>query len=166
MFYGGHLSRRVAAAGPLGQLLSEYFESPVTVSQFVGRWVSVPPNEQSRLGGGMRLGAYSQLGADAVVGSMVYDVQGAFRVGLGPLTYQQFLGFLPDGSRMAELGALTRTYVGPVLSFDVQLRLKAEEIPTLQLSAGTAPRLGWNTWLPTTGPRGDAIDAVFRSPDS
>jgi type VI secretion system protein ImpH len=166
MFYGGHLSRRTPSAGGLAQLLSEYFESPATVRQFIGRWVSVPSHEQSRMGGGAGPGAYSQLGVDAVAGSMVYDVQGAFRVGLGPLTYPQFLGFLPNGSRMAELGALTRTYVGPVLSFDVQLTLKAEEVPVVQLSREMAPQLGWNTWLPTTGERADASDAVFRSPES
>ena len=166
MFYGGHLSRRVPSAGALEQLLSEYLESPVTVSQFVGRWVSVPAHEQSRLGGGGQLGPYSQLGVDALTGSMVYDVQGAFRVKLGPLTYRQFLGFLPDGGTMAELGELTRTYVGPALSFDVQLTLEASEIPPLQLSPHAAPRLGWNTWLPTAGERGDANDAVFAPLDS
>jgi type VI secretion system protein ImpH len=160
MFYGGHLSRRVASAGPLEQLLSEYFEGPAQITQFIGRWVGLPAYEQSRVGS-----AYAVLGSDAVAGSRVYDVQGAFRVGLGPLTYAQFLGFLPDGQQMAELTALTRTYAGPALSFDVQLTLMAEEIPPLLLAPQGAPRLGWNTWLPTTGPRADASDAVFSSPD-
>jgi len=166
MFYGGHMSRRVASAGQLAQLLSEYFASPVGVKQFAGRWVDLARGEQSRLGGAGKPAPFSQLGTDAVVGSMVYDVQGAFRVGLGPLTYEQFLGFLPDGVQMAELNALARTYVGPVLGFDVQLTLKGSEIPNLQLAAKTAPRLGWNTWLPTRGPRQDSSDAVFRSPES
>jgi type VI secretion system protein ImpH len=64
---------------------------------------------------------------------------------------------------MAQLAALTRTYVGPALSFDVQLTLKGSEVPALVLSAEKAsgPRLGWNTWLPMRGPRGDASDAIF-----
>jgi type VI secretion system protein ImpH len=165
-FYGGHLSRRVPSAGALEQMLSEYLASPVTVKQFVGRWAALSRHEQSRLGGLGQPGPFSQLGATTVVGSMVYDVQGTFRVGLGPLNYEQFLGFLPDAERMAELAALTRTYVGPVLSFDVQLSLKASEIPRLELSSSMAPRLGWNTWLPSRGPRADASEAVFRPFDS
>jgi type VI secretion system protein ImpH len=165
IFYGGNLSRRVASAGALEQMLSEYLESPARVTQFVGRWARLPVGELSRLGGPARPGPYSQLGADTVVGSMVYDVQGAFRVGLGPLTYAQFLGLLPDGGRMADLAALTRTYAGPALSFDVQLTLKASEIPALQLTTAAAPRLGWTTWLPTSAPREDASDAVFRPAD-
>jgi hypothetical protein len=31
----------------------------------------------------------------------------------------------------------------------------------LRLSARNPPRLGWNTWLPTTAVRADAADAVF-----
>jgi type VI secretion system protein ImpH len=65
---------------------------------------------------------------------------------------------------MSQLAALTRSYVGPALDFDVQLTLKAAEIPALALSADPigGGRLGWNTWLPTTRPRSDASDAIFR----
>ena len=62
---------------------------------------------------------------------------------------------------MIELAALARSYVGAVLSFDVQLILKGPEVPELQLASSAAPRLGWNTWLPTTGARADASDAIF-----
>ncbi len=164
VFYGGHYAHRPRSAGPLAQLLSEYFEGPATISQFQGRWARLPPQEQSRLGPAGQ-GAFQQLGVDSVAGSKVYDVQGAFRVGLGPLDYQQFLGFLPDGERMRALQDLTRAYVGPALSFDVQLTLKAEEIPPLALTAETRPRLGWNTWLPTGAPREDAADAIFEAPE-
>jgi len=64
---------------------------------------------------------------------------------------------------MAELAALARSYVGATLGFDVQLTLKSEEIPPLQLSVDAHPQLGWNTWLPTAYDRSDASDAVFRA---
>ena len=65
---------------------------------------------------------------------------------------------------MAELAALTRSYAGPALSYDVQLTLKANEIPPLQLTAEerAGPRLGWNTWFASERPREDASDATFR----
>jgi type VI secretion system protein ImpH len=91
-------------------------------------------------------------------------VQGSFRVKLGPLDYARFKTFMPDATQMAQLAALTRTYVGPALSFDVQLTLKGSEVPPLMLSPEreTGARLGWNTWLPTQAPRGDASDAIFQ----
>ena len=65
--------------------------------------------------------------------------------------------------QLDELVDFARTYAGPLFMFDVQLVLRADQIPPLALtadpSAGT--RLGWNTWLPTRGSRKDADDAVF-----
>ena len=155
VYFGGHFSRSVPTAGALQQILSEYFDRPATVQQFQGRWVTWPEPEQTRLSG-----PYSTLGTDAVLGSRTWDVQGSFRIVLGPLSYDPFCSFLPDGPRMIELAALARSYVGAVLSFDVQLILQGPEVPPLQLGT-TATRLGWNTWLPTGTPRGDATDAIF-----
>jgi type VI secretion system protein ImpH len=167
VYYAGHFSRNVATAGALEQMLSEYFDRPVTVQQFQGRWVTWPEPEQTRLESGPGLTAsalgsaassYATLGTDAVLGSRIWDVQGSFRIVVGPLDYEQFRGFLPDGAQMLELSALARSFIGAVLSFDVQLILRGPEIPALQLGGG---RLGWNTWLPANGPRADANDAIF-----
>lgn len=153
VYYGGHFSRNVATAGALQQTLSDYFDRPVTVRQFQGRWVTWPEPEQTQL-----QTHYATLGTDAVLGSRVWDVQGSFRIVVGPLDYDEFCGFLPDGEQMIELAALARSYVGAVLSFDVQLILRASEIPPLKLGGG---RLGWNTWLPTSATRADADDPIF-----
>jgi type VI secretion system protein ImpH len=229
LFYSGHFGRNLPTAGALQQILSEYFDRPVTVRQFQGRWISWPESEQTRLssyqgpgtstgfGAATSLGAtaglgttaglgatagpgtstgfgaatglgataglgttaglgataapgpatsaYATLGTDAVIGSRVWDVQGSFRLLIGPLSYEHFRGFLPDGEQMRELAALARSYVGPVLNFNVQLILTGPEVPPMQLSAApeaqAGSRLGWDTWLPTNGERPDASDAVF-----
>jgi len=164
MFYAGHLAHRPRTAGALGQILSEYFRRPVWIRQFQGRWARLQRAEQTRLGGrATAADAYARLGQGAILGSRVWDVQGSFRVGLGPLNYAQFRTLMPGAAQMRELAALTRTYVGPALSFDVQLTLKAREIPPLVLSRNpeAGPRLGWNSWLPSRGPRFDADDAKF-----
>jgi len=177
VYYSGHFGRNLPTAGALQQVLCEYFDRPVTIQQFQGRWVSWPQPEQTQLGSTPPVAnSYATLGTDAVIGSRVWDVQASFRVRLGPLDYEHFKGFLPDGEQMIELAALARSYVGAVLSFDVQLVLKGEEVPALQIASApgdaegpgvaarpTAPaaRLGWNTWLPTTTARDDASDAIF-----
>jgi type VI secretion system protein ImpH len=164
MFYAGHFARRVRTADALRQMLSEHFDWPVVVTQFQGHWADLLPGEQTQIGRGGAGAAYASLGASAILGTRVWDVQGSFRVKLGPLDYAQFHSFMPDARRMAELAALTRTYVGPALSFDVQLTLKGAEVPPLVLSADqrSGARLGWNTWLPTQAARSDASDAIFQ----
>jgi type VI secretion system protein ImpH len=163
LFYAGHLSQWPRTAGALSAVLSDYFEQPVAVRQFQGRWIELPESEQSAIGHARDgNGSYAQLGVNAVIGSHIWDIQGAFRVQLGPLDYTEFCAFMPSGPRMAELAALTRSHAGPALSFDVQLILKAPQVPALQLTSDEAgPRLGWNTWLPTDF-RTDTADAIFR----
>jgi type VI secretion system protein ImpH len=163
VFYAGHFARRVRTADALRQMLSEHFEQPVRITQFQGHWANLLPREQTQIGGKAGAG-YAALGASAILGTRVWDVQGSFRVKLGPLDYARFKTFMPDATQMAQLAALTRTYVGPALSFDVQLTLKGSEVPPLMLSPEreTGARLGWNTWLPTQAPRGDASDAIFQ----
>jgi type VI secretion system protein ImpH len=97
-----------------------------------------------------------------VCGDRVWDVQSAFRLRIGPLTYQQFVRFMPDGDELARLAHLTRLYVGPAMSFDVQLTLRKEDVPDLSLGDGeAAPRLGWNTWVKSEPFRRDADEAVY-----
>ncbi|HMK85285.1 MAG TPA: type VI secretion system baseplate subunit TssG, partial [Steroidobacteraceae bacterium] len=165
LYYAGHFSRCVRTADALRQMLSEHFDRPVGISQFQGHWADLLPEEQTRLGGTSAGAAgYALLGSSAVVGARVWDVQGSFRVTLGPLDYPQFLRFLPGAADMEQLASLTRTYVGPQLDFDVQLTLKGSEVPALALSVDPerGARLGWNTWLPTRGARGDASDAILK----
>jgi len=165
VYYAGHFSHQLRTADALRQMLSELFDRPVGITQFQGHWADLLPSEQTRLGGRqVDASRYATLGASAVLGSRVWDVQGSFRVTLGPLAYAQFRGFMPGAAPMAQLAALTRTYVGAALNFDVQVTLKGAEVPALVLGGEreTGARLGWNTWLPTTGPRGDASDAIFR----
>jgi type VI secretion system protein ImpH len=143
-------------------MLSDNFGRPVRVLQFFGRWLPLAPSERSRLASRERpSGTYCALGVDATLGARVWDVQGSFRLHIGPLSYAQFLGFTPEGDDLTRLGELTKLYVGPDLSFDVQLTLKKDEVPMLRLSGDAAPRLGWNTWLRHEPEWRDRDDAVF-----
>jgi len=164
VFYAGHFSHPVRTADALRQMLSEYFDRPVGIMQFQGRWADLLTDEQTRIGNGAESRRYAALGSSAVLGTRVWDVQGSFRIKLGPLGYAAFQSFMPDAPQMAQLAALTRTYVGAALNFDVQVTLKGGDVPDLVLSAEkqAGPRLGWNTWLPTSVPRGDASDAIFQ----
>jgi type VI secretion system protein ImpH len=143
--------------------LSDYFGVPVAVEQFRGQWLLLDEPSQTRLG---VEGGNVTLGTDAVAGDRVWDVQGKFRVRLGPVRYAQFLDMLPnpdDGrTTFALIARLIRFYAGPEFDFDVQLVLEAEHAPACVLDDHAAgPRLGWNCWLLSTPLTREADEPVF-----
>jgi type VI secretion system protein ImpH len=166
LHYSGFFAHRPRCAAALEALLRDYFGFDVQVRQFQGQWLRLEPVNQSRLG---PAGSNCELGVNLVAGDRVWDVQCKFRVRLGPLRYAAFNEFLPDRSPLPTRKAffllvhLVRLYVGPELDFDVQLVLKAEDVPECLLSADPAngPRLGWNTWVRSQALRCDAEDAIF-----
>jgi hypothetical protein len=78
----------------------------------------------------------------------VWDQQARFEIELGPLCWDEFESFLPTEWRFGVLCDLVRFYVKDEFEFNVRLVLKADEIPTVELS--TEPALSWTTWLGPT----------------
>lgn len=163
--FAGLFAQRHRNAWGLRVLLAQYFALPVEVRMFQGQWLPLAPASQSRLGTSQNC----ELGVNAVAGSRVRDIQGKFRVRLGPLTYAEFLDYLPDRTPTPErkgfflLSQLTRLYAGLEYDFDVQLVLRPPDVPYCELSADpvSGPRLGWNCWLLTHTPPRPAEDVVF-----
>jgi type VI secretion system protein ImpH len=162
--YAGHMAHWPRSAAALEAMLSDYFGTDVRVEQFHGRWMAIEVADRSRLAGEHDAhAAYCALGVNATIGERVFDVQGGFRLHLGPMGYADFRHFMPDGSELPALEQLTRLFAGPGFLFDVQVVLRRDEVPALELAAGSdaPPRLGWNTWLKTKPFMQDAADAIF-----
>jgi type VI secretion system protein ImpH len=158
--YGGLLGQRPACAAALEAILHDYFDVPVKIEEFVGAWHQLTEEDQCELGD---QASRNQLGDGAVAGDAIWDPQGRFRIRLGPLKLVTFLAFLPDGRAVEVLRDLVRFYVGPVLQFDLQLVLKAQEVPWSRLGdeSPAGPRIGWCSWLKTEEFTWDAGDPVF-----
>ena len=146
LFYGGHVAQRPRSASAIEAVLGDYFGVPARVEQFSGQWLKLDDESLTRLGG-----ANSRLGEETVVGTRVWDTQAKFRLRFGPLTLEQFKQFLPIGSAFNRAGDFARLLAGMEFDFDIQLTLKAEEVPgCAPASLGAqAPMLGWTTWLKT-----------------
>src|SRR5262249_27204564 len=149
LYYGGHFAHFPRSASALGQILGDYFGTPIVVQQVQGQWLYLELEEQSRLPGASRgLGRNNRLGGDVVVGARVWGGPRQVRLRVGPLSYAEFRGLMPDGHALRPLCQMTRTYVGPGLDFDVQPVLMPDEVPWCRLEAGgDGPLLGWNTWV-------------------
>jgi type VI secretion system protein ImpH len=130
------------SAASLNGMLNEFFVGlPFEVEPCVGRWLPVPADQRNRLA---RMN--TTLGSDLVLGEQVFDRACTFRVAAGPLSFDDYMGFLPCGERLPELRELVDAVNGDGLDYEIELRLRRDEVPPLQLSAPTA-RLGWSSWL-------------------
>lgn len=164
LLYAGHFAHFPRNALSLETLVADYFALPTRVQQFQGQWLRLAPEEQSQLPTSDRPnGRHCGMGVDLIAGERVWSVEGKFRICLGPLRYDQFRRFMPDGHALQQLGQLVRTYIGWELDFDAQLVLCAQDVPPCLLggSPETGPRLGWNIWLNSGSAAADADEAVF-----
>jgi type VI secretion system protein ImpH len=162
LFYAGLLAQHPRSASALAGLLQDYFEVPVAVTQFIGQWLRLSKENRSCLGGDA---ANNALGVSAVAGERVWDQQAKFKLRVGPLTFPEFCQFLPGESGFRVLVQLSRFFAGMACDFDMQLILKAAEVPWCRLGGTGEPaaRLGWSAWLKTKEFTRDAKDAIFAS---
>lgn len=156
----GALGHHPKCAVSLSRILQAYFVVPVRIQQFVGQWLNLSPENQSQMASrAMPLGQNCELGRSYIVGERVWDIQGKFRLLIGPVTYGQFANFLPGSPPLTQFAQAVRLYVGPQLDFDLQFELLATEVPATQLSS--TARLGQNTWLLSRPSSVNRVDAIF-----
>ena len=164
LWFSGHFARRTRTASALEEMLNDYFELPVRIVQFEGEWLGLGLDQRSVLPTSLdERGRFNRLGHDTILGAHVWDVQGRFRVRVGPLRYTQFREFMPGGTLLDPFCDFTRAYVGAEFAFDVQPVLAPREaIPCcLGSDVPDRPRLGWNTWLRTKDVEHEFDDVAF-----
>jgi type VI secretion system protein ImpH len=160
LLYAGLIAQRPHSASALRGILRDYFSVPVAIDQCVGDWYQLEEADRSYLSAELER---NQLGEGAFLGEEAWNQQARFRIRVGPLGLERFLEFLPDGRAMAKLVELTQYLAGQAAAFDVQVFLRAGEVPYCRLDdeGADAPRLGWMGWLKTGEFAADAGDAVF-----
>ncbi|MDN5865688.1 MAG: type VI secretion system baseplate subunit TssG [Gammaproteobacteria bacterium] len=151
----GRFAPAAKSAEGLEDILLDYFAVPCRVEQFEPRWLDIPPDDRLVLG--RRAG--SGLGSSANLGRRSWQCQFSFRLDVGPLSRDDFDGFLPGGRGLQALTDLVRAYAGDELAWDASLLLRQAEVPALRLARG--PRLGWSSWLGCV--RADAPGPKIRS---
>ena len=138
-------ARRVRSAAELEAMLRDYFGVAIAVEQFVGRWLELDPADRSTLS---RSGGNNQLGVSFVLGARAWDEQSTIRLRVGPLTFDHYLAFLPDGPAARSLGQLAHLFIDAPLFVEVRPVLQADAVPPCRLaSGGQGARLGRHAWL-------------------
>jgi len=149
-FFTGHLARGPRNAAGLGAMVSAFFAAPVRVGQFIGSWLPLEPDDRWQLGTG------GTLGVDTSIGDRVWSRSAKFRLHIGPLSRTEYEALLPGGDALARLVAIVRGYVGDALDWDVNLVLRAGDVPRARLGGDT--RLGQTTWIGTRAAGRDGDD--------
>ncbi len=164
LFYAGFFTAYPRSADRLAAMLSDWLGLTVEVEQFAGTWLSLGADQMSALPVGDRPGNFHRLGVDAAIGERAWDPQSRILLHIGPLDLAGFDSFRPDRPLLGRLAALTRAFLGFEVDFAVNPILAAYAVPPLGMSGEDPPRLGWNSWLPTSGARTeDGVEAVFAS---
>ena len=146
LHYAGLFAMRPRSAQRLGAMVSDWLGMQVEVIEFAGAWLTLPPDQRTRIGAN---GQFSQLSANAAAGVRAWDPQARVILRIGPLDRSGFERLLPDRMALHRLVSLVRAYVGFEIGFAINPVLAADAVPPLRLdaTADPPPRLGWNTWM-------------------
>lgn len=159
LFFAGRLSSQTRNAEGLEAILREYFQIPVEVQPFTGRWLTLPDDSICRLGESPENGT---LGVNTILGERFWDCQLSFRTRFGPMSLKDYERMLPKGDAFERLRYWILNYCGEHFFWDAQLVLRANEVPPTRL--GHRNGLGWTTWLQTRTPASDAADLILNPP--
>lgn len=140
----------------LQRMVAAFLAAPVEVEEFVGSWLPLAPDDRWCLG-------QAALGRGTVVGSRVWSRTARVRLRLGPLDRAAYDALLPGGAVLEQLVAVVRNYLGLVIDFDLNLVLRAADVPQSRLDGLT--RLGQTSWLGRRRQDGDAADLVLPCPE-
>ncbi|WP_211460495.1 type VI secretion system baseplate subunit TssG [Collimonas silvisoli] len=142
MVASAHLVREARNPDGLAATLAHYCGVPVRIEENMLHWISVAPEEHTRLG---VASVASVMGEGALAGEMVPDRQHKFRIVIGPLNLSQYLRFTPKGRDLPILVEWVRAFVGFEYVWDLELKVKSSAAPAARI--GAEERLGWSTWL-------------------
>ncbi len=109
LHYAGLFAMRPRSANRLAALASDFLGMRVEVIEFAGAWLSLPPDQRTRIGA---VGQFSQLSANAAAGVRAWDPQARVILRIGPLDRAGFERMLPDRLALQRLVSLVRTYRG------------------------------------------------------
>lgn len=151
--YAGAIRQHPVSAQMLQRILSDHFEVPLRVEQFVGAWYPVPEAQRTRLGLGN-----AALGSTALAGDRVWQRDLRMRLWIGPMDRDHFDDFLPGGDAAQALAKWLTLLTGSCLEYEICLSLKPEHVQAVALTKQGGSRLGFDSFVcsrPPDAPRSD-----------
>ena len=154
--FAGLLAQGPKNAEGLRSMLQSFFQAKVEVKEFIGSWLELEPGDRWQMGG------MATLGRTTSIGERVWTRSAKFRLRIGPLSYEEYQRLLPGSGSLARLRSIVRNYAGDALDWDVNLVLRADEVPKAKL--GETMRLGQTSWIGEKTTKQDA-DELYLEPN-
>ena len=150
------LSHRVRSRSGLRLYLNEFFPHVgVRVHEFMPSRVRL--GETPRLGRRAGKSAF-RLSRYSVIGRTKRDLMGRLRIDLGPIDFDDYLGFVPGSRNLSLLRDLLEIYLNDGLEYDVRFVIRSNSIRRLPLNDRRS-RLGISRWLGR--PRKDVVEIDY-----
>ena len=146
-YYTGLLRTRPISASAVARILSDYFEVPITIEEFVGCWDPIPDKMRTILGA-----KAAQLGGGFTLGTRKWRSDLRVRLCIGPLHQEALDEFLPNGRGVRALEKMLGALSIPCMQYEARLILRRASVRTLTLRAAgqsQGQRLGWSTFIAT-----------------
>ena len=155
--FAAALRSRVVSAELIAGVLRAYFQVPVAVEQFSGRWDVLAPDQRTLLARGN-----CELGGGATAGARLPRPELGMRVRLGPLEREQFERFLPGAAGSRALAGLLDRFAIEVPYRELQVVLRRDAVGGVNLDGAT--RLGLDGFLCTASGGRDRDDVCYLLP--
>jgi type VI secretion system protein ImpH len=126
--------------------------APLEVRQFVPTWVDIGEDDRTRLGR-----SQSTLAKNIVLGRRICDRSSKVDIVIGPITYEQHLGFLSQGASHLLAQQVISAFGQDHFEYELVL-LVINDIPELRLSSKSKQGLGLVTWLHGVGRRDTTLE--------
>ncbi|WP_028022088.1 type VI secretion system baseplate subunit TssG [Enterovibrio calviensis] len=144
--YAGVLAGRSRSPQVVAGIIAHCFDlEDVSIRQWELRHVDIPEEQKMRLGM-----ANAAIGMNSVIGSKVGDRSGKFVICINGLTQARFRDFLPSGKEYLPLITLVEFVLREQMAFDLELGIKHDEAPPMQLSQSKPASLGWSSFTGVT----------------
>ncbi len=138
--FAGVISQRVRSKEGLKILLSHMFpDYPVKIKEFIPHWVALV--DVPELGDENFI-----LGKNSFVGSSTVDYMSRICIEVGPVSFDDYLNFLPGTLNAKKLNELLKLYVNDGLEYDVKFNIKADTIVSVSWNDERL-KLGSTFWL-------------------
>jgi len=152
--FAAALRSRVVSAELIAGVLRAYFQVPVSIEQFSGRWDLLALGERTLLARGN-----CELGAGATAGGRLLRPELGMRVRLGPLERRDFVRFLPGAAGSRALAALLDRFAIELPYRELQVVLRRADVGAVSLDGAT--RLGLDGFMCTASGGRDRDDVCY-----
>lgn len=141
--FAGVIASRSRAPGTVAGIIAHCFDlRQVQIREFEKRSVSFDIRQRVSLGL-----TNGQLGSAFIVGDRSRTRSSKFAILIGDLDQAQLRDFLPSGINFGRLRALIDFLLRDGLAYDLELRLKQQQLPPFNLSRSQGSHLGWTSFF-------------------